>query len=62
MEVRATIDFVFADATKTGGELEIVNWDEQVKIYAAGVLTAPIYIDRAELLRALAALDVASPC
>jgi hypothetical protein len=59
MEVKATIDFDFADEKLPGGELEITNWDDQVKIVGAGP-SAPLYLDRADLIRALCALDVAS--
>lgn len=61
MNIEVTIDY---DKGESGGipcagELTIENWDEQVKLQCP-LFEGPIYIDRGELLRALAALEAGS--
>jgi hypothetical protein len=57
VEIVATID---VNRDEMGAEMTIENWDEQVKIQCAAFFDDPIYIDRADLIQLLVALDVAS--
>lgn len=65
MEVTASIDYE-RGVSKDGqtdtitGHLEITNWNEQVKIQGGILGDTPIYVDRGDLLRALAALETAA--
>lgn len=59
MEIIVTINYKRQGADSTDevrGELTLTNWDEQVKI-AGEALDKPLYVDRKELLRAIAALE-----
>jgi len=55
MDVTATIDY---SRGEDDYELSLSNFDDAVKIEAPALFEGPIYIDRQQLLQALAALDV----
>ena len=58
--IRITVDFERGPSGHLAGELSLSNWNEQVKIEANSVVDGPIYIERGDLLRALAALEAGS--
>ena len=56
MDVTATIDY--DRGTEDCLEIILGNFGDQVKIEASGLFEGPIYIDRADLITVLCALDV----
>ena len=59
MDVTATIDYSRGENDyENDYELSLSNFDDAVKIEAPALFKGPIYIDRQQLLQALAALDV----